>query len=1022
TVTGQTTPWLYAFPLPEQLAGRRFTMRARGRTADEGRGLPTAVVISTVDVTAPGLTVDNPPGGTIRKAQNAVTITANDAGIGTVEMRYLVMRVPTDDPAQGYSWTGSSWSTIAGAEIWLSTDDAGGGTPDLVFPAAPGNVTRSLTSATTLKLPAWADGEKYMVRGYAADAIGNNRQTTADHRFIYDISRPTAALTAPQYTSDVNTSTTPWLRRSQANSIGGTYEDNVIDDLNFGSGGLAVFVRVQEVGGNYLDPALLTLTATDPDTAWKKIEPAPGGLWSLDTSGVAWITGKTYRVEYYARDRAKNWHGGDGGSPSGTDDSIDNAPDAAPIATRFFKYDAEPPLIALTYPENGDYGGAFLGYIEGTAKDGEEASARAGISTVTYYLRYDGETGTNHWDPDDYNDSNGGAPEWETQINGIENIGWSTDTYRVNLATWTIGGITWPNEPLIGQRFYFAARALDYAGNVSVASTTVVFRIDKASPTTSVSFPAADNDTFSQSLAQFSGVTADAPTGGDPVGVEAVRVGVKRLSDGCWWVNASTWTTPPCNDGQRDDKLLVPSGGAWTMTGSNLPVDFWNWLPDKEAETFQVYSWAYDKINKPADEYQYKNKESSTSYRVFHYDKIAPTSTVNVPISGLWYSSAPGYDLAQILGTATDRPASGPGSGNTVAWMYAEIRDNQDTADRCWGGSAFDKTCYQDGSLLKCGADNSSWRPMSESGGSWRLDVQAGGRQLWDAMMSGRDYQIRLCANDRARDASGSETFNSRNKEDSFGPQNERTIWVDKGLPLAYIVTPGHGEEVSSLDEVAGTARDPVPGAGLDPSTSTLRVAFYEESHGICIGANAFWNIATGDFDVAGADMNAPPAGAWGPVNGGSFADGINWTVSGSSVPAPAKLQVGCRYHVYLRVADKVALYNVFPAAPAALTQHIYFTMKEPTPETDFTAPAAGQHFKPTDLNQLTGTAEGLAGGATVQVRIINLTASPDRVWTGYGSNWASTSTYLTGACAPSALGYNYDVNYVVGESTCGWT
>ncbi|MFH1620212.1 MAG: hypothetical protein ABIG11_09990, partial [bacterium] len=846
-----TDLWNYASFIPDNQClngteGQRYRLEARARTLDEGRGNPSAAVEVTLDRRAPEGAITS-PGSAAIKAQLPIIFEFTETnegapglfGIGVSTCRILIMDTRnTSDPGDDYSWTGSSWSDIEGAEIWLTTDttDASdmywsGSTPADSFKST---ATVTLDDGTKIPSPEWLQDKKYKIQicaddGFAGIDPANHSGCTDPQQFIFDVVIPTLTLNSPAPLSDSGVfEDMPWY--IDVTEIGGQMED-LGDTLN----DYFIYVRIYDMGIEgggpffYLNPATDVFDGTPKGSAWKevKVQGSASAIrgWTRGTSLVPWDDNHGYKIEVYAKDSA--------GNSTGTA--------TFPLFTKYFRLEDEDPTITISYPEPGNYGGTFAGTVDGTA--GDEVS---GVSTVTYSLRYNGSGGTFHWDPDDYDNDNAGAPDWDNQSDIIWNVGWSTDVFKVSPATWTVSGVNWIN----GKNYYLSIGAKDFAGNVTVSSSTLSFRFDVSSPVTNVSFPKAE--TYSETFSDISGTSVDGPGGGymDPAGIKEIFGGIRRESDGLWW-NGSTWTA-------RGD-FLLGTESPWSITGLKGLDNFWDLLGDAgiTAETFDIHVWAKDNITKPAADDAYRNIESSVPVKlVFKYEIEPPSSTIIVPSNpgGIyeWYYSDT-VDFPAIEATAVDLPQSGPGSGGAVDDnnVWVQIWDDNNL---CWNGTDFAATCQPFSYPA-----HSSWKNMPLVSSSHTFSTSL----FWSKAVDGKTYKIRVSAWDLSKSQTGDA---APNREGSFDPgRNEKYFRVDKSKPEARIIAPVNGSELNSYPSaISGTAADVSPGSGLlEVSTAVMRVAYYEE--GNCSGGTgAFWDIDTGNFEIAGTTDN-PPTEAWGP-------------------------------------------------------------------------------------------------------------------------------------------------------------
>ncbi|MFC1522365.1 hypothetical protein ACFL6Y_08135, partial [Elusimicrobiota bacterium] len=1031
SITGSTHPWIYTnanfMNDTVQASAREFKIRVRARTTDEGRGTPTSEQLMIIDRDYPVPDIVTPPSNSIVKSQDTVEINSDDgSGIGTSKMELLVMQ--TDAAKEdGYSWTGSSWSDVQGLEIWLSTDSADGGDPDTIFATPVQTLVPAIFSDdTSIKRPAWVNGEQYLVQTRVTDGLDNTALTDENFRFMFDMIRPTVTFSEP---SKSTTSTTeadaPWLRYEDLEEISGTFAENIQEDMNFGSGKFAIFIRVTRLTGGamYLNPDNLLdgFTVSKASAAWIKVEPPIGAAWTLDTSVVDWDTGSYYKIEIYGRDTAKNWHGGDDGQPSGESDLTDDAPNDPPVFTRYFRCDNEDPFIGISYPDEGYYGSNFLEQITGTACETSTCLDlnRAGISSATFYVRYEGELGNKHWD----------VVQSTWVDDAVENVGWSTTTLAVTIATWTITDIGWEREGQTGgHSYYFAGFAKDHAGNISISSAVLNFGYDINAPTSTVQYP--PNYSFSGRLPQISGTVQDLPEIGIPSGIDRVRIGIRRTSDGWWW-NEDNWVA------DRDDWIGSLSGDSWYY--DPLPDKFYNDLP-AGSNTFEVYVHAKDKAYRPAEsgdaepiKDEYRNTASSSAYSsIFRYDIEKPTSTIFAPVELEWYSNVSGFDLPKILGTAVDWPLSGAGSGGLISAAQVRIQDlaeNEETG--CWNGTAF---------AVDCADDSVSFKGMgSPVASSYTYNATSG--DMWAQFINGRTYTVTM----RAKDDAYNNAFptpvsidSSKNIESNFlvSRNNQRSFKIDKNAPTAKITSLSHGGSyaASAFSSIAGTAGD--DGSGFAVAVSTkMQIAYFEDEvdsgNGTCSGeAQKFWNPATSAFDIGVAgDKDSPIASAWIDV---SAFDGDDWTATDAATPT---FRSNCDYDIYVKAIDNTGNETAIAAAASNSNRiTIYITGVQPVSAITLPAENEDHHRKDSGAGQLTTISGTASNSESVLFQIIVTTADTklpgeggqeddDMYWNrwNYGSEdgqWVSVSTFV---CVDVDFGTGEISSYTFPSPSANW-
>jgi len=356
------TPWDYStlsmniFQAADE-EGKQYRLETRGRTSDEGRGMASGagVVTLTMDRKRPVINVTSPPGGQVINTPSDIAMSFSDvSGVSRVDFS-----LQADTETARY-WTGSSWTVN---EIWLSTPNS----PIMQFepPTASNNVTIT-AAAGDLRRPAWVDGWKYRIRGRAVDRLSQigyapgGSPTPTETVFFYDITVPTVTLESQW----VNISTcavasgcaTSW--KNAAASMGGNISDNVPVSEALQNPNVRIRIFDETSTSLYLDTGTLSFTSIPSDNAWFEARKSGGqancvinggaGTWSCNFSAVpvggscgasggptcGWQNGREYRIQVYGLDGAEN--------STGTA--------AAPLYTRFFKFDADKPTITISSP------------------------------------------------------------------------------------------------------------------------------------------------------------------------------------------------------------------------------------------------------------------------------------------------------------------------------------------------------------------------------------------------------------------------------------------------------------------------------------------------------------------------------------------------------------------------------------------------------------------------------------------------------------------------------------------------
>ncbi|MBI4669718.1 MAG: hypothetical protein HY747_11170, partial [Elusimicrobia bacterium] len=320
-------------------------------------------------------------------------------------------------------------------------------------------------------------------------------------------------------------------------------------------------------------------------------------------------------------------------------------------------------------------------------------------------------------------------------------------------------------------------------------------------------------------------------------------VGIQRNSDGYWYRE---------QDNPSADQPCLSGGGGtrWCQNRVTLdaPVDNLvgaNWtfaLGDpfyagRTTETYKVYFWARDLVDSA-----YRNANSSlTMTTLFHYESMAPSSTLIAPASaacnqevGQWYSEISTFSLPSLIGTAFDRPESstnvGYGPSPSTWTLYGgplyfadsaeiQVRDVTFTGN-CWNGSAFPAT-----QSPVCGV--TTWQQMTFWNSSWTYSTSG----LFSATQSGGRYEVKMRGKGSAIDDAGGAAAaptvsavihvdgtkeSNPNIEDAANNaesgRNCRSFRVDKSSPAAGFTSLAHDSSYASgaagVTNIEGTASD----------------------------------------------------------------------------------------------------------------------------------------------------------------------------------------------------------------------
>ncbi|TPW18338.1 MAG: hypothetical protein FD129_6 [bacterium] len=952
-----------------------YELAVRGETQDGGVGDPYTTAFGTVAVVFdrfdPSIALVEPVAGATNAAA-AVRFSFTDNGSGLNVTRLLVQDI-TADPNSTVTWRsfGVEGSLgVANDQIWLSMSSTG--TPQTVFsPPFVGPRTITIGAGTTLKLPQWQNGRKYRVFGYAADDAGRvvDQSTSSLNggvTFLYDVQRPTLALTSPSGLATTKAAAT-WL--TSFSQLAGTIRDNVADSLD----AQHIYLRVGELvdaddsPDRWLDPnstPLILTNAITPAQAWKSILYSPAladtaeSFPSWDVSAAAFVDGLIYKIEAYASDSA--------GNSTGTA--------ATPLFTYYLRLDRTAPIlsqVALSTQGQtaaGDVLRATTSFVGLWVSSNPLASVRfclgdgsgSGLGYARYSLRYNGASGTNHWDPLSPSSWTTGGQVWNT----------AQSTTALPYAVALASAVEWRE----GKDYYMVFEATDVAGNLT--QFTWNFILDYSNPQMTA-LNITSGTTFGGSVvslpSSISGTVRDKPEGGGlfNADVQDVHFGIRRQSDGKWYREDIGPTTPPDNcaaNGRnwgdvRIDPLDGPpfTGNAWTYPLADVGDAFWN---NRSTETYYVYTWTQDNVPLP-----YKNITSSfTLAAVFQWEVQKPSSSLVFPLHDVWYSSHPGYALDLIRSTASDAPTAGVGMGSdencdgvpadgfrNVCAGEVEIQDT-DVSGLCWSGAAFSTNCDTIGSPT-----NPAWRAMSVQNSSFTYDTDhdqpSGG--LWNSLVTGQRYRVRVRAKDSAKDAAFNPAPNTEQPPDialgGWNAQihNVRYFRVDKTAPTTQLTVPTPNNSVTAVPAIQGTANDAHRGVG-----KTFIAVCRDNGAGGPDLAACLTSLA-GTF-VGAAKFFEPSMSGSDPTK--------DWTLDTSGVASGAPgWEAGRDYYVIAYSSDAVDNTAAYVQAKFSFVQSdVTSAISAPSANDVFYRSAAGVNR----LTVINGTASTITSNVRVQITV----------------------------------------------------
>ncbi|MBI4057047.1 MAG: hypothetical protein HY399_05805, partial [Elusimicrobia bacterium] len=993
-----------------------FEIAARAKTSDGGRGDPyrsgfVSTVAVTLDRFPPGVSLSLPQSGSTNTINN-ITYTFSDIGTGVTISSIMVQDVNMGENVQEGSTT--TWKAFdesgnlgaSGVEIWLSTTSPN--TPVTIFsPAIVGSVNVDINAGTSIKLPNFQSGRKYKIATRVkdgADFVVDQSTGGADNtsfRVIYDTHAPTVARSGPGGLSQ-SSNTATWMTSFSVAS--GTIIDNVADGVYTQH----VFARVGELNNDgsgsivkWLNPQTNLMDATlQPAQAWKDTQVTPTSTntptsWSWNGPSLVtnFVDGNVYRVEIYAQDGAGN--------------STGTATVPIGMYTGFLRLDPNPPSVTVVGYSTGalDNGSILLsttstvGLYQSTNPLTSiriaASDSGSGVTNVQYNLRYNGAAGDVQWNAllgqwCSPSTCNPGNPD-------VWNAAGSTTTpnYQISLAT----AVSW----IDGRNYYIQFKAFDGAGsNPNSIIKNWSFTFDKTAPTFAVTNISSNTTYGASTPISIAGTARDGPIGSDaqPADVEAVYVGVQRVSDNKWWSRLACSGDFWCAN--RDDNRITgvdKNNQNWSMGVDAGPDDTHFFNTTQSTDTFFLYVWTQDLVT---SQYGYQNKTaSSTLNAVFRWEVQVPSSSVVSPLHDVWYSSNTTYQIASIIGTAADLPVSGKGSGGSVILQQVQVYDPQVTG-LCYGSSGFDTSCSND----------TTWKDMSPQSSSWTFNTGIGSaNSVWESMQNGKRYRVSLRAKDSALNSSNQSAPNVEvPPTPAYPSQNYNVRWmkIDKLAPVTVATQPANGAQPAAVLSVAGTASDAESGLGVT----------YVD---VCLDS-------AGNPNMAACLTSTTSAGGFTGNRKFFQVFGSNWVLDTSQVPVGGNGWVdGSSYHVLTFSTDTVDNIELTQAAAQDNKNHVKFTFTTSVPpaNTVILGPNGPDltNYNFSNVTITSGTGTNLRASQSVRIHLQRLT-SPTSWWYEPTQTWVDvdTWTWVNHAAGVWSQGITGSAAFIMNNSSYSFT
>ncbi|MEW5906446.1 MAG: hypothetical protein AB1734_06660, partial [Elusimicrobiota bacterium] len=571
TVWPTSATWQYNIGNSTWTSGARYRIRGRARDNVSNTDMVLSTATFQYDTDVPVSTVTYPVNGShLTSAALPITISGTSFDLPLVDksgvnhMRMYFRR------SNGDYFTGLGWQT---------------GPYELTINAPYDNWTYAMTGDT------YVDGERYDVSVMARDAAGNQEAFNLRSTFVYDISRPTGAITYPVNDGFI----------AQTGRIAGTAFDtpNGIVDL--------ARVRIRQLTGpkpdHYWRVSDSSWTVQGAPEVWNDIPLhgtlSPGGTWwQLNTT--PWQSGETYEMNATVRDRAGNFRLGYS-------------------TVTAIKADFTAPTSTVTYPAHLADLQEELNVISGSASDSPPGVLDRVL--VSYFCLDDICTG-NYW--------NRAAMAW----NSTSELFYDAALLSGN--RWEATGSSTPTwvTSTTGIRYRIFAKGVDRAGNEvakpgvpAAGSSHIQFMLRTPLPVSDIVTPDANVPHWRPTPAPtISGTAVYAST----VQVRIVDFGSDFTegigNDDLAW-NGSAWVSTSAFTGYVGVNIFNPPNWQWS-----IPSASWN-----GNRRYRVLSKAVG-----------TQEETPKTGRLFVIDSTAPVTGITAP------SAAYVRQLSTLTATVSD--------------------------------------------------------------------------------------------------------------------------------------------------------------------------------------------------------------------------------------------------------------------------------------------------------------------------------------------------------------------------------
>ena len=210
--------------------------------------------------------------------------------------------------------------------------------------------------------------------------------------------------------------------------------------------------------------------------------------------------------------------------------------------------DSKHPNSTITFPQNNGFY-PKLNLIKGTSKD---YKPKTGLNRTEISIERLSDNYT--WD----------GTQWINEENWLNTSGFKNWIYNSSTINWDVG-----------IQYKVQSRAIDNASNIEIETSTSIFTIDIAYPTSNIEFPI--NNTYINNLRNISGISTDI----GEAGVSLTMINIKSINENKYW-NGEHWII-------IDTWLPTIGENNWFYNSEMLPLTSGN--------EYNIRSKAIDKAN-----------------------------------------------------------------------------------------------------------------------------------------------------------------------------------------------------------------------------------------------------------------------------------------------------------------------------------------------------------------------------------------------------------------------------------------